>query len=66
MGKRGPKGDGLQLVWFRIAPDVLDCLRAEAKARGTTVSAILRELVSAGLAARDRGDWEEAITWSRN
>ena len=56
----------MQLVWFRIAPDVLDCLRAEAKARGTTVSAILRELVSAGLAARDRGDWEEAITWSRN
>lgn len=58
MGKRGPKGDGLELVWFRIAPDVLNCLRTEAKARGTTVSAILRELVGAGLAARDKGDWE--------
>ena len=66
MGRRGPRGDGLQLVWFRIAPDVLDCLRAEAKARGTTVSAILRELVAAGLASRGKGDWEEELTWETN
>ncbi len=57
MGKRGPKGDGLELVWFRIAPDLLERIRAEAKARGTTVSAILRELVDAGLAARSNDGW---------
>jgi len=55
MGERGPKPDGLKVVWFRIAPETLAEIEHIAEAQRLTVSAVLRILVNEALAARKGG-----------